>query len=415
MEIVKKNILSIICGVVALLAIVFWFWPLKGIESEARAQLEKRAALYKQMDSLLKAPRRLPVVSLSPGQQQQELKAFPTENVIKWGTELTGRLAGEAQGVQAVAIRLNAKKELVQGSLPAPRGTTAFTFRDAYEKVMRDFAADMKAGLPPTPAEVEAEKAEIWASRYNTRLAGGDGTAASAAAQAQLKQEFDDEVATLAEKLRQKRAETLLVYMDPATALTVQVLSENAGTAPNAMAIWYAQVGLWIQQDIRDAVLATNAPFGSVTKAPIKNIVKMQLEAYRLAPALGTSPGGVVATPDASAGPSYLASPTGWVCNKAYDVIPFKLVIHIESDKVPMFLEQLARNRFITPYQVNLQAVNSVALGANNYAYGPAPVVQATISCETLMLRQWVDPLMPKIVKQQLGLEPPDVVAMPGM
>ena len=36
MEIVKKNLLSIIAGVIALLAVVFYFWPRSSMEREGK-------------------------------------------------------------------------------------------------------------------------------------------------------------------------------------------------------------------------------------------------------------------------------------------------------------------------------------------------------------------------------------------
>lgn len=99
-------------------------------------------------------------------------------------------------------------------------------------------------------------------------------------------------------------------------------------------------------------------------------------------------------------------SPTGRTANALYDVVPFRLVVHVEADKLPDFLEELGRNRFITPYQVSLRALDSVALSAaTNVMYGPAPVVEATISCEALLLRDWTVPLMPPEIRASLSVD----------
>ena len=99
-------------------------------------------------------------------------------------------------------------------------------------------------------------------------------------------------------------------------------------------------------------------------------------------------------------------SPTGRQCNALYDVIPVTIVVHVEADRLPLFLEILGRKRFITAYNVNLAAVDSVVLNATqNLMYGSAPVVQATINCEVLMLRSWTQPLMPQPVQDQLGIK----------
>jgi hypothetical protein len=107
-----------------------------------------------------------------------------------------------------------------------------------------------------------------------------------------------------------------------------------------------------------------------------------------------------------AAGGTASDSPTGRTANALYDVIPFKLVVHVETDKLPLFLEELGRSRFVTPYQVSMQAIDSVLLGASqNVMYGSAPVVTATISCEAMLLREWTVPLMPREVQLAYGIE----------
>ena len=50
MDIVKKNILSIICGVVILLAIVSLFWPIGGMIESAQKRADERKDLYTKLD-----------------------------------------------------------------------------------------------------------------------------------------------------------------------------------------------------------------------------------------------------------------------------------------------------------------------------------------------------------------------------
>ena len=49
MEIVKKHILSVICGVVALVALVLAFWPLGSMKETAQSQFDSRASRYQQL------------------------------------------------------------------------------------------------------------------------------------------------------------------------------------------------------------------------------------------------------------------------------------------------------------------------------------------------------------------------------
>ena len=66
MDIVKKNLVSIICGVVALVALVAVFiWPLDGYYTDLKTKTTARAAIYKKVDDLMGKSRSLPVLDLT--------------------------------------------------------------------------------------------------------------------------------------------------------------------------------------------------------------------------------------------------------------------------------------------------------------------------------------------------------------
>ena len=390
MDIVKKNLLSIICGVVAVIALVLWFWPLGSIQAEAQTKLEQRTKLYGQMQSALNQRRKLPAVDIQ-GAEDRTLESFPNKDVIKWGQEQTQKLADEAKRVNNEAIGMNQRALLVPFSLPQPAPTTDFTFRDQYDRVMKNFPAYLHAGQPVAQADIDAAKKEIWTSQYLKQMVPrSDGTEDITLKQ-QLETQFIEKTQGLADALKFKQAESILLYMAPdAIESSAQLSSGNTGTAPAPTAIWYAQLMLWVQTDIADVILATNSRDGNVIKAPIKNLLKLQIEPYRQV---------------GEGAPNYSISVTGRMSNKDYDVVPIKLVVHAETNRLPAFLEELSRNRFITVTQVNLTSVNSVIWSTKNFVYGSAPVVEATISCEMLMFRDWTKALMPREVKQQLGIE----------
>lgn len=463
MEIIKKNLLSVICGVVALLAVVLYFWPLRGIIAETQKKLDERITIQSSMQTLLDKPRTIPVVDESSA-APQPLGVFPTQPVIDWGKELKKKQADEANGVVDAALKYNERKLLTPGSLPKPEPTTDFTFRDTYSRVMPALAKRFGGGSAPTAEEIQGALLEAQQNRAAAAgtPAGGGAYGASAVAgptNDEMAREQQDEIRRLAAA----RAKTILFYVQP-MALDISSaiggsptggmggmggMTGGGGTAPTASAIWFAQMGLWVQADILQAIQETNKPFGSVANAPVKNLIKIMIEGYRTGtglvatgaatPAAGGMPGGMMggmppgmmggmppgmmggmppgmmggvtggaagATGAAGGdGPVYTLSPTGRVCNSVYDVVSFKLIIHVDVDRLPLFLEQLGRNRFMTAYQVSLSGQDTaVYQAANNVVYGTKPVVQATISGEALMLRNWTTPLMPDDVKQALGI-----------
>lgn len=440
MDLVKKNILSIIFGVVALLAVVAWIWPLGSIKADAEKQLAERAKVYNSMQSVLNAERNLPVTSLSGG-EQQKLGMFPTQKVIEWGQDVAKRMQAEVQGVKNLAVELNRRPLLVAGSLPVPRSPIEFRFRDKYLLYLTEFPKIVQAGTPPTQADVAQAEQDLWKSKYEPQVIIHDGRP-DPASQQQVSAEFNTERATLPDRVKLDRARSILFYMQPmaldvSTAFTQQA---NAGTAPTPKAIWDAQVEVWVQNDIAQAIVDLNlreSKTRSVVDAPVKQLLQIRVDQLRGATAVpagggapmgmppemgGMPPGGYGPPPevlammggmgmgggapgaDAAAGAKNL---TGRTANPLYDVVPFQVVIHVQADKLPDFLEELGRNRFITPTEVtSMKSVNNVILGAQtNVMYGTAPVVEAVIAGEALLLRDWTVPLMPREVQQSLTIE----------
>jgi hypothetical protein len=414
MEIVKKNILSIIAGVIALLAILFYFWPRTSIQQQAQNALDARIAVAGKLQTLGKRTFNMPDVSITKNAQPTPLALFPSEPVVDRGMQLIQNFAAEAKAVEAAALDINRRKLLVDYSLPEPQGTTDYKFREVYLKAMANFAAEMKAGTPPTADEIKRATDELWNTKYAPTISMV-GDKPDPLSQQRVDAAFREEAATLPDQLKSRKARELLVYMD-VNALERSAAITPTGAPPSPSAIWYAQLHYWIQKDIAQAIIDTNGPFGSVLSAPVKNLLKLSIAPYRTtAGSVGAVPvaaptdqptDGTTPTIDINA-PVYGASMTGRVCNPIFDVIPISLAVHIEADGVPLFLQELSSNRLITPYHVSMQPIDAVALGNSlNVVYGSAPIVQANISCEVLMLRKWTLLYMPPAVMRQLGATP---------
>src|SRR5882724_11982106 len=98
MEIVKKNLFSIICGVIALAAIAAIPTFISTQQKALQKTLDARAATYKQLSDLQSKQRRLPVVSTDPNAQAPEMSAFPNEKVIEAGKAAIAKV--QAQSLQ---------------------------------------------------------------------------------------------------------------------------------------------------------------------------------------------------------------------------------------------------------------------------------------------------------------------------
>lgn len=470
MDIVKKNLLSIICGVLALIAVVLWFWPLDPWKSEAQAKLKERTALNTSMQSLLpeKATRKLPVVSLD-GSGSRPLGVFPTQKVIDWAGALKDKLKAEAEQARKAASGMSARPVLLEGVLPVAEPTKDYEFRERYLQAVAALPAQMRMGPPPSPKDIERAADTLWQTQYETHVQKRDGVPDPASQQEQ-QEAFDKESKLIPERVRQQRARSLICYLGEDVIVPEKEIGDvSSGTAPTPKAMWYAQMHYWVQGDMLKAIAEANRLASKqkcVIDAPVKYIREMTIGEYRAdlkkegsgpgpmagaggpggppagmtfgpppevmeqirkqMAAAGASPmdgaagggagGGNAALRVRGAGKLTGESPTGRKSNALYDVIPVELVMDVEADRLPYVLAQLGRNTFITPYEVSISSVDSVVLGIQeNVVYGPAPVVRATVYCELLMFRDWTTPLMPAPVKKALGIGGGGEAAQSGM
>src|SRR5690242_21332190 len=85
MDIVKKNVLSILCGVVAVAAIVVYAMWVSGQRTRLQQELAQRKQTFDQLVQVQGKTRHLPIVSLTADAQPEELKHFPSQKIIEAG------------------------------------------------------------------------------------------------------------------------------------------------------------------------------------------------------------------------------------------------------------------------------------------------------------------------------------------
>src|SRR5437870_3618321 len=117
MDIVKKNMVSIICGLVALLAIGAVFWPISGYYAELQDEAAKRKAVYEKLkgygDKLEKKERNLPVTDVSGPPTPVPLEQFPNQTVIDAWSKVTEQMKTESEQMFAAALEMNRKGHTV--------------------------------------------------------------------------------------------------------------------------------------------------------------------------------------------------------------------------------------------------------------------------------------------------------------
>ena len=436
MEMVKKNIVSILCGVVAIAAIVAWFWPVGGMFGQLQTELDERAAKYKEVEQLRTAERKLPSLVLEVG-GQEPLTRFPNEKVIQVGEVATKALTEQSNRMLKTVSDRNVHQPLVPNSLPRPLGRTRFDFVEDYLarlgwgpeewKDPKSIPAELKATRPPSNEEIQEIALKIWDEKYAVRIVRiGQQTN-----EQQIGAEFQEENFDLDERERRKRALENVIYMDDESlAISPDIVPGKAPTDPQ---IWFAQNVLWIEEDVAKAINAANKGAKNVLDAPVKHLVSLRtpfaVDQYVLpGPAMGAAAATADGTPpviptDANGAPAvFIASPTGRVSNDLYDVIHFELILRVDYRKIPQVLAELERDRLFTVLSTGVSAVDAAAEKlANGYVYGDQPVAEITLTCEALFLRSWtVDKennykaaLMPEVVQMAVGAKPPPAGAVP--
>ena len=447
MEIVKKNLLSIICGVVALTAAAALYYPVYGMYEDTQKELDKRKNTFTQNDNLRKSRRSWPAVPDMGGVRVQPLTAFPVQSLYEKGNEIKNQVHAQADAMQTKTTDDNRHSLLVPGVLPKPNhDVDGFTFQTKYVQEVQQTlpmqlsgitsmppaatapAAPVPGGvaparptppwMPPTDAEVYAEGDRLWREKFEKTLIPVGGKFVN---EPQVQADWQKTCSTLQSELRQSRAQQCKLYLEPQPSggqdaqvfyLAVnRAMLAKTGQAPEAKQIWYAQMMLWIQQDVVAAINRVTANSKNVMESPIKRIFKLDIPddvgLYVTSGVTGTAGNANAdATSDASS-KAYFRSLTGRVCNSSYDVVQFGIVMDVDASKVAFVLAELQRGRLITIQQCDLSSVDAIGLEDDGYIYGNVPVVRLTLRGEELFLRSWTIDLMPTDVKKELGIPLP--------
>jgi hypothetical protein len=436
MEIVKKNILSIICGVVILLAVAALFWPISGIVAGAQAQADERQQEYEKLASKQKQSRKLPVVSLDSNAPTTSLDQFPGPKVIEVGQNATKAMAEQSAGVLATAVAMNEHTLLVPKSLPTPTDRHKFDFRTAYRKRIRDeVPVILHATLPPTDKDLDEAEKKLWEEKFVPKIVWktekdpanpNAPEIRTALNEATITAQYNDEAAKLPEKIRTERAEQFHMYIDDG-ALSVSEPVIGEGPTPSVEQMWWAQNALWVEEDVCRAIARLNSIAKNTLDSPVKRLVTLTIDAVGPTQYVLAAPSTAAPTPDQPAPvvdpnapieKKFDRSPTGRVSNGLYDVVQFTVEMNVDARMITMLLAELSREKFfnapakqgeptafITVNKFDMASVNKTEAMQAGFVYGEAPIVKVSLQCEALLLRKWTTPYMPTEVKKILGIE----------
>jgi hypothetical protein len=186
--------------------------------------------------------------------------------------------------------------------------------------------------------------------------------------------------------------------------------------------LWAAQMFLWIDQDVAQALRQVNEQAAQqlpedqrwVANLPVKHLVTLRISDYLTQGATDatgrTSSTSVLQRAGGGSSASFstvrFGSPSIAFTNRMrtsdYDVVQFALNLVVDARDLPKVLAGLCNQNFYTPIQVQYRCVDVMAARDAGYLYGTGPILNVDIVCEGLFFRSIYEPMMPQTVKDIL-------------
>ncbi len=403
LQILKKNMISIILAVLVILSIVAKFYPLAGMYLSLQDQLNGRVSAAEHVEGLLSSQRHMPL--LSPDQTDQAvLDVFPTQEVIDAGKAAIAELTEQADKLVQAAVQKNIHAPLFPSELPKPDDSTKYSFAQKYISEttnLNRWVTSLNSCGIPTLQDIADETAKRQATIFAQFGVVPGGTASPAMTQAI--ETFTQQTATLAQDMQLDRAKQYSIYMEPDALPFDATIGIVAGKLPQSGQIWDAQLQMWIVDDVTNAIARINSkysdpdmpggpPSNTILHSPIKRIEKLQT----IAPILATSAGDLGEGVGSATPFEPTISPTGRVSNALYDAYRFDLSLVVDAAKIPDILRALQLDQFMTVLNVQILEVVDPAVAAGaGYRYGDKPVVRLEIDGEDLLMKNWTADLLP--------------------
>ena len=234
------------------------------------------------------------------------------------------------------------------------------------------------------------------------------------------------------------QARSIYCYASPASLDRRTEMTES-NKAPGVEEMWYAQVSLWLQEDVLDALGGLNekkaqallkakeeaekkgekgeAPW--VGNLPVKRLRSFRLRDYVSSPSesLDSTTGASGYPPEAGGGRSTPvhssddeASFTGRGSDDKVDVIHFELDLVIDATQLLQVMNAISSVGLFTPIQVSFKADPPTPLERSaglqpdeeRYVYGPVPTIGVTLVYEACFPREDFEPWMPDVVRSAI-------------
>jgi len=394
MDILRKYAVIVISGAISVLALV-------GIGlgasrfSAAQSRLDQAKIVQERINSADQGVK----VKTAEGTVKH---IIPTEKLLeKFRTVAAARLF-ETVRTRREALRRNIgydpttgktkRQVLLKGIFPNPTGAASYGFCRAYREAIQALLGQLNAGSPPTQEDIANHLEQLHrVLGFHAELSKPSGASDQGAA---ISLTDEDKRLHAKQQAAMDKAKSITIY---AGINSLDVLSDVCATEsgrPHGLdMMWWAQMSLWIQQDIVAAVAELNESADNVLSAPVKRLVKIGIQhGYSMSPASGGGFYGLVDRSDRG------LSFAGIEANEFYDVMSFDLDMVIDVRQIPLLIDAIYRQGHYLVYQWDIEAEKTEqseqrrsSRGDQNhlYRYGSDPIVRFTSSWQTYLFRDF--------------------------
>lgn len=366
-----------------------------------------------------------------PGRPKVEFPHAPSDLVKR---EFEGRRTEqkkELESIGATATEFNRRgrdlaKQPVSALFPDPSPIEAQVktreFVRGHRALNEALLKDVRAGKPRSAADVAQRLDE---RRSDLMRQFGPATPPPSGGQAEplpddIKAKINTDLETARRQLYEADAARILFYAD---IDNMGIGAPANADRPTIKECWDLMWDFWVREDILRAVERANAAAkdlgvgASIVKRVERIDIKPPTYTSLLAPASGGA-GGPADTAPETPGAEFKPIPeysiTGRLSgpgsgNTFYDVRTAEISVIVAWSGLKKFMDALAATNMMTVLELKIENVDPIAELRQGFFYGSDYVVRAKLRVESLWLRQWTKPWMPKDVRTTLRIpdDPP--------
>jgi hypothetical protein len=212
-------------------------------------------------------------------------------------------------------------------------------------------------------------------------------------------------------RLSIRRARNIYCYANQDSFDQRSVVVDFERMPPDNDEFWYAQMSLWIQQDVVQALAGLNNRIADGLKSrgedpwvgnlPVKHLQRFIVGGY-LPPQGGADDSAAHGrrgrSSGSAAGDMAFTQRSG---TKDVDVVRFSLGLLVEARMLPSVIDEICKAGFYTPLLVEYEA-KPPTTSLRGYIYGSDPAIEVDLQFEGCFLRDKYDKWMPESVKDAI-------------